>query len=164
VYVSDIATDPLWDDYRHLAQPHGLLSCWSTPIWGPARSVLGTVAIYRRTIGRPTAEEIHAIDMITEHVSEAILLARKSATRRPAHRPILSVIDEGTSDKRSEPSSLDRLLGLLSRLETKAAELDGMAACSGTDGSHQALHIAADQCRELASILRRDLRRLGGQD
>src|SRR4030095_13694974 len=32
VYVTDIATDPLWADYRHHALPHGLRSCWSTPI------------------------------------------------------------------------------------------------------------------------------------
>src|SRR5262245_5549849 len=27
VYVSDIATDPLWADYRELALPHGLRAC-----------------------------------------------------------------------------------------------------------------------------------------
>src|SRR4029450_2263625 len=35
IYVSDIATDPLWTDFRHLALPHGLRSCWSTPIRAP---------------------------------------------------------------------------------------------------------------------------------
>src|SRR6266478_257991 len=32
VVVSDIATDPLWAEYRDLALPHGLRACWSTPI------------------------------------------------------------------------------------------------------------------------------------
>ena len=32
VIVSDIATDPLWADYRDLALAHGLRACWSTPI------------------------------------------------------------------------------------------------------------------------------------
>src|SRR3954469_10226559 len=31
VYVTDIATDPLWVDYRDFALPHRLRSCWSTP-------------------------------------------------------------------------------------------------------------------------------------
>src|SRR5947209_3729949 len=32
VVVEDIATDPLWDDFRELALGHGLRACWSTPI------------------------------------------------------------------------------------------------------------------------------------
>ena len=34
VVVGDIATDPLWDDYRELAIPYGLRACWSSPIRG----------------------------------------------------------------------------------------------------------------------------------
>ena len=49
VYVADIASDPLWDDYRHHALPHGLRSCWSTPIRDSNGSLIGTFAIYRRT-------------------------------------------------------------------------------------------------------------------
>ena len=30
--VEDIETDPLWADFKHLALPHGLRACWSTPI------------------------------------------------------------------------------------------------------------------------------------
>ena len=32
VYVTDIASDPLWEDYRDIALAHGLRACWSTPI------------------------------------------------------------------------------------------------------------------------------------
>src|SRR5262249_30882729 len=32
VVVSDIATDPLWADYRELALLHGLRACWSSPV------------------------------------------------------------------------------------------------------------------------------------
>ena len=32
VFVSDIATDPLWAEYKAVALPHGLRACWSTPI------------------------------------------------------------------------------------------------------------------------------------
>src|SRR5262245_22201971 len=34
VIVEDIQSDPLWAPYRHLAAPHGLRACWSTPIVG----------------------------------------------------------------------------------------------------------------------------------
>src|SRR5476651_1893543 len=32
VIVTDILTDPLWEDYRDLAAAAGLRACWSTPI------------------------------------------------------------------------------------------------------------------------------------
>src|SRR3954449_4826110 len=28
VYVTDVVTDPLWQDYRNLALQHGLRACW----------------------------------------------------------------------------------------------------------------------------------------
>ena len=53
VFVTDIAVDPLWIDYRETAGIHGLRACWSMPILSrrrPDRSgVLGTFAVYFRT-------------------------------------------------------------------------------------------------------------------
>jgi signal transduction histidine kinase len=46
VYVTDIATDPLWAGYRELASRFGLRSCWSSPILASTRRVLGTFALY----------------------------------------------------------------------------------------------------------------------
>lgn len=65
VIVSDIATDPLWADFRDLALQHELRSCWSVPILassgvGPtanADEVLGTFAVYRHEIATPDPEE-----------------------------------------------------------------------------------------------------------
>src|SRR6185503_15003047 len=42
VVVTDILTDPLWDDYRDLAVPNGLRACWSTPILSGRGKVLGS--------------------------------------------------------------------------------------------------------------------------
>jgi len=64
VYVTDIATDPLWADFRDLAAEHGLRACWSTPIEGRSRPILGTFAIYYRTPRSPTADELEAIGHI----------------------------------------------------------------------------------------------------
>ena len=46
VHVLDIATDPLWADYKQFALPHGLRACWSTPIFSRDGRVLGTFALY----------------------------------------------------------------------------------------------------------------------
>lgn len=72
VYVTDIATDPLWAAYRDLALPHGLRSCWSTPIRHADGEVMGTFAIYHRTISGPARDELDAIEIITDNVARAV--------------------------------------------------------------------------------------------
>ena len=77
VIVSDIATDPLWADYRDVALPHGLRACWSTPILSSESKVLGTFAIYYREPRNPTPELHEIIEQITHLAS--IALERKQA-------------------------------------------------------------------------------------
>jgi PAS domain S-box-containing protein len=72
VIVSDIATDPLWTDYRDLAWAHELRACWSTPILSSAGRVLGTFATYYREPRSPSLQEINVIERITHLVSIAI--------------------------------------------------------------------------------------------
>ncbi len=72
VVVTDIATDPLWADYRDLALAHGLRACWSTPILSSKGEVLGTFATYYREPRRPTAEEQSVIDRFAQIASIAL--------------------------------------------------------------------------------------------
>jgi PAS domain S-box-containing protein len=72
VIVSNIATDPLWADFRDLALAHGLRACWSTPILSSEGKVLGTFAIYYREPRNPTPQEHHVIERITHLASIAI--------------------------------------------------------------------------------------------
>jgi PAS domain S-box-containing protein len=72
VIVSDIATDPLWADFRELALAHGLRACWSTPIVSSAGNVLGTFAIYYREPRSPNPQESTLIEQITHLASIAI--------------------------------------------------------------------------------------------
>jgi len=72
VIVSDIATDPLWADYRDLALAHGLRACWSTPILTSEGRVLGTFAMYYREPRSPTLREQDVIEQITHLASIAI--------------------------------------------------------------------------------------------
>jgi GAF domain-containing protein len=72
IYVTDIATDPLWAKYRHLALPHGLRACWSTPIFDEAGKLLGTFAVYYRTPRAPRADELEAIDALSQRVARAV--------------------------------------------------------------------------------------------
>jgi signal transduction histidine kinase len=77
VLVSDIASDPLWADYRDLALAHGLRACWSSPILSSEDKVLGTFAVYYREARSPTPEQLEIIEQVTHLAS--IALERKRA-------------------------------------------------------------------------------------
>ncbi|HWU83906.1 MAG TPA: PAS domain S-box protein, partial [Rhodocyclaceae bacterium] len=61
IIVEDIASDPLWEDYRELAAGHGLRSCWSLPIFNVQGRVLGTFAIYDTEPAAPQPGELELV-------------------------------------------------------------------------------------------------------
>jgi diguanylate cyclase (GGDEF)-like protein/PAS domain S-box-containing protein len=63
VVVEDIGHDPLWADYRALAEEHGLRACWSTPILDAGGDVLGTFALYHGVPRRPSERELEVVEM-----------------------------------------------------------------------------------------------------
>jgi PAS domain S-box-containing protein len=77
VVVTDIASDPLWTDYKDLALAHGLRACWSTPIISSEGKVLGTFAMYRREPGSPSPQEYDLIEQIT-HLAGVALDRKKT--------------------------------------------------------------------------------------
>ena len=156
IYVSDIATDPLWADFRHLALPHGLRSCWSTPIRAPDGAVVGTFAIYRRTVGNPTRNEIEAIDMITEHVAQAIILARDvpDFQRSAHHPPRLRLVSDHQSQSELRAEQCARLLSLATKLQSKTAELERIADSEDSQEAAETMRATAQLSRKLVAILR----------
>ncbi len=46
VYVTDVLTDPVWDNYRHLIVPFGIRAVWSWPLFTSEGQALGTFAIH----------------------------------------------------------------------------------------------------------------------
>jgi two-component system cell cycle sensor histidine kinase/response regulator CckA len=72
VIVSDIASDPLWAEYKQIALPYGLRSCWSMPIRSSTERVLGTFAIYYREPREPAPIELELVERAAHIVSIAI--------------------------------------------------------------------------------------------
>ena len=153
VYSIDIETDPVWGDYRDLALQHGYRSCWSTPIRNSNGAIIGTFAILHRTVGMPTHEEIEAIEMITEHVADAIMFSRdqkwlaRGGSGRPAKRPMLRLV----SDDQDSGDPADRLLAIAEKLQLKAADLDRNADGSESETTTRNLREAAELSRRLAA-------------
>ncbi|WP_275791047.1 putative bifunctional diguanylate cyclase/phosphodiesterase [Pararhizobium gei] len=72
VYVSDIHTDPLWEDYVDLVRPFGYRSCWSMPIRSYKSQVFGTFALYSCVPGDPSVEQLELISMAAHLAGIAI--------------------------------------------------------------------------------------------
>src|ERR1700730_15038176 len=82
VIVSDIATDPLWTDFRELALTHSLRACWSTPIFSSEGKVIGTFVMDYREPRAPTAREQETIRHITHLAGIAIQRKLAETSRR----------------------------------------------------------------------------------
>src|SRR4030095_1119240 len=153
VYSVDIATDPVWGDFRDLALQHGYRSCWSTPIRNSNDTIIGTFAILHRTVGMPTHEEIEAIDLITEHVADAIMFSRDPHNFAPrisrplADAPVLKLV----SDNKEPRDPAAELVELAEKLQTNAADLDRYANRSDSEADAQNLRNAAKLCRMLVA-------------
>ena len=77
ITVEDIATDPLWADYRQLALPLSLRACASVPILGADGEVMGTFAIYHRTPGRFDPAELGVLQDFSELATVVIQTERR---------------------------------------------------------------------------------------
>ena len=89
VYVTDILTDPRWDEYRHLMLPYGIRSVWSRPLFTSEGKVLGTFAILYRESRSPDTADLQLIEnashitgiAIERHMNEQALQRERDRLR-----------------------------------------------------------------------------------
>jgi PAS domain S-box-containing protein len=141
VIVSDIETDPLWQDYKDLVAPFNLKACWSTPIISShSAQVLATFAVYYTTKREPTAEELLLVERTTnilrilienkrhqEHVTDQNQRLQEIATissheiRRPV-ATILGLVNLFDQGDLKNPMNKE----IVSHLDSTAKELDAV--------------------------------------
>ena len=98
VIVDDIETDPLWENFRAFALPHGLRACWSVPFENDAGIVLGAFAVYYRATRRPTPEAEAMLRDIGSSVGLAVHqdeMAQRLAHSEERHRLVVDHLSEG---------------------------------------------------------------------
>jgi len=83
IICSDIATDPLWNDFRQLPLGFGLRSCWSMPVLSSQGKVLGTFSTYHHTPHTPSPDEIQLTEMARQMT--AIAIEQKRAVEALQH-------------------------------------------------------------------------------
>jgi formate hydrogenlyase transcriptional activator len=89
VYVTDILSDSLWDDYRDLFSPYGIRSVWSRPLFTSEGKVLGTFAILYREERSPGSADLQLIEnasyitgiAIERHINEEALRHERDRLR-----------------------------------------------------------------------------------
>jgi PAS domain S-box-containing protein len=145
VVVSDIATDPLWTDYRDLALEHGLRACWSTPIFSAAGEVLGTFAMYYDEPRSPSDDDRQLIAFAAR--TAALLIERKRAEETRAR---LAAIVESSDDAIVSKD----LNGIITSWNSGAERLFGYRADEAI-GQPITIVIPPDRLDEEPEILRR---------
>jgi PAS domain S-box-containing protein len=186
VIVTDILTDPLWNDYRDAARPFGLRACWSTPIFTRDRRVLGSFAMYYREVRSPTAAELHLTTVATDlagiaiersRADEALRASEQRFTRvfqaNPASVAILRASDARYLDVNE---ALERLTGY-TRAElightsaelgivTPASEETGRAALGAVSSLREFETIIRTKSGEQRTLLSSvELAEIGGED
>jgi formate hydrogenlyase transcriptional activator len=89
VYVTDVLTDPIWDDYRERLLPYGIRSVWSRPLFTSEGKALGTFSINYREPRRPSANDLQLIEnashitgiAIERHMNEQALQHERDRLR-----------------------------------------------------------------------------------
>ncbi len=109
VVVADIATDPLWADYRDVALRHDLRACWSFPIMAsdPLAQdlpVLGTFALYRHAPAEPDPSWIAVLEASARLAGMAIERSRAMQALRESDMALRR--SEGTLRRAQEIAHL----------------------------------------------------------
>jgi PAS domain S-box-containing protein len=159
VIVSDIATDPLWADYRHLALSHGLRACWSTPIASQGGGILGTFAIYYREPLTPDEEHLQLMAHATRLAAIAMEWDRAQAELSAAESRYRTLVE------RLPAITYIAELGACGRWHYVSPQIESMLGFSPADWlSNPAVWIDRIHAEDRASVLAVEERFLKSRD
>ncbi len=94
VVVEDIATDPLWADFRELALGFGLGACWSMPVLDAAGQPLATFALYYSERRSPEPGELRLIETAARLVRIALERDRADRALRASEERVRRGMEE----------------------------------------------------------------------
>jgi len=112
VYVTDILTDPAWDDYRERLFPYGIRSVWSRPLFTSEGKALGTFSLNYREPRSPSAQDLQLIEDAS-HITGIAIERHMNEDALRHERDRLRLLLEITNSMTSK-LDLRRLVGALS--------------------------------------------------
>ena len=93
VIVSNITTNSLWAEYKHLILPHGYKACWSEPIKSETGRVLGTFGLYFTEPRSPSSKELEIIEACASLASVAITRKQSEAALQNSEAQLRLITD-----------------------------------------------------------------------
>jgi signal transduction histidine kinase len=120
VVVRDIATDPLWADFRDLALGFGLRACWSQPILTEEGGVLGTFALYYREPREPRPADWELLEGMAR-------LVRVLIERDKRERTLFLTQQSLRANEQRLSERITELEQTRERLQQKTAQLEQLA-------------------------------------
>lgn len=94
VVVEDTFSDPLWKNYREIVRRYSLAACWSWPIIGRAKEVLGTFALYCSEARGPRPEELQLVHDFSDLAAIAIDFRRMEQRVLESERGFRELLDD----------------------------------------------------------------------
>ena len=98
VFVTDIATDPLWAPFKDFALGHNIRACWSTPFLAQTGEVLGTFAISHNVACHPTAHHLEVLKTASHLASIATESRRAAEALQLTNQNLEHLVEERTSE------------------------------------------------------------------
>ncbi len=102
VIVDDIANDPLWEGYGHIALNHGIKACWSAPVRDSKGDVLGTFALFPNDTRKPKEDEMEFIHSIGH-------LAGITIERKQIQEELIKSKEEAQAANRAKSDFLSKM-------------------------------------------------------
>src|SRR5262249_14878407 len=99
VVVPDVAADPKWVRFRAFADPLGIRSCWSTPIFSNQEKVLGTFAHYYCERRDPSPRDERMVELLTRAAAVAIERSRAEAALRELNETLEQRVRAATRER-----------------------------------------------------------------
>ena len=121
VCVTDILTDPVWENYRDRLLPYGIRSVWSHPLFTSEGKALGTFSINYREPRRPSANELQLIKNAS-HITGIAIERHMNEQALQRERDRLRLLLEITS-------SVTSRLGLRQMVEALSSNLFKVMQC-----------------------------------
>ncbi len=121
VFVNDIATDPLWANFRDFALGHGIRACWSSPFLSTEGQVLGTFALSHQVACQPTPYHQEVLKTAVNLASIATESSRRAAALKTANLELEHRVNVRTAE----------LSSTLQRLQQTQAQLIQAEKMSG---------------------------------
>jgi len=151
VIVADIATDPLWAEFRESALSHELRACWSRPLISKNQEVLGTLAMYYTELRQPSESDLALIERAGHVAQIAIERERSQAALQKAFEEIKALKDKlyeenlALREEVDQASMFEEIVGSSPALQevlsciAKVAPSDSTVLISGETGTGKEL-------------------------